>query len=109
MSLPQSLQSLIERLRSAADVATVYGSPVTAHGKTLIPGARVANGFGGGVGGQESTGGLGGCVAAGPVGIVELGPEGARFIVFRDRRTLVVAALGSFLLGVLIGRRLSAR
>jgi uncharacterized spore protein YtfJ len=103
MNLPQPLHQLIEHLRSSAGVATVYGAPVTAHGKTLIPVARVAYGFGGGFGGEES-GGLGGGVAARPVGVVELGPEGARFIVFRDRRTLAVAALGGFILGVLIGR-----
>jgi uncharacterized spore protein YtfJ len=106
MNVPQPLHQLIEHLRSTAGVATVYGAPVTAHGKTLIPVARVAYGFGGGFGGEESGGGLGGGVAARPVGVVELGPEGAHFVVFRDRRTLAVAALGGFILGVLIGRRL---
>jgi uncharacterized spore protein YtfJ len=106
MNLPQSLQSLIEHLRSTAGVATVYGAPVTAHGKTLIPVARVAYGFGGGFGGEESGGGLGGGVTAYPVGVVDLGPEGAHFIVFRNRRTLAAAAMGGFILGVLIGRRL---
>lgn len=80
----------------------MYGAPVTAHGKTLIPVAQVAYGFGGGFG-EDAGGGLGGGVAARPVGVVELGPEGARFIVFRDRRTLAVAALAGLVLGVLIG------
>jgi uncharacterized spore protein YtfJ len=117
--LPASFQSLIEHLRSSAGVATVYGAPVEAHGRTLIPVARVAYGFGGGhgsapgesPGGGESAsgGGLGGGVSARPVGVVEIGPEGTRLIVFEDRKKLLASMAAAFFLGVLLGRRLSRR
>ena len=126
MNLPPSWQSLIDFLKSTAGVSTVYGAPVTAHGRTLIPVARVAYGFGGGHGPfhlaagsrassggataeETAAGGLGGGVAAQPVDVIELGPDGARFIVFQEGKKLAVAAVGGFVLGVLIGRCLSRR
>ena len=126
MTLPPSWQSLIDFLKSTADVSTVYGAPVTAHGRTLIPVARVAYGFGGGHGPfrlaarssassggataeESAAGGLGGGIAARPVGVVELGPDGARFIVFQEGKKLAAAAVAGFVLGVLIARCLSRR
>ena len=119
MTVPQSWRSLIDLVRSSAAVSTVYGAPIEAHGRTLIPVARVAYGFGAGHGPlrifgtaasggspdeESSGGGLGGGASARPVGVVELGPDGARFVVFRDRRALAAATVGGFLLGVLVGR-----
>ena len=51
MNIPELFQSVAERVQSAANVRTVYGDPVTAGGKTIIPVARVRYGFGAG-GGQ---------------------------------------------------------
>ncbi len=49
------LQSLHENLSSRAQVKSVFGEPIVAADKTVIPVARVAYGFGAGAG----TGGVG--------------------------------------------------
>ena len=56
---PQNIfKTISERLQTAATVKTVYGDPVVAEGKTIIPVARVRFGFGAGFG-QGDTGGEG--------------------------------------------------
>ena len=50
MAVQQLLQSIADKVRSSASVKSVYGEPVEAEGKTIIPVARVAYGFGGGGG-----------------------------------------------------------
>ena len=114
MSIQQLFSSFAERLQSSASVKTVYGDPMVVEGKTIIPVARVAYGFGGGSGtrksdaesegGQEGGGGGGG-VSASPVGVVEITPEGTRFIPFEDRKKLAAVLLIGLLLGVRLGRR----
>ena len=68
-----------------SDVKAVFGEPVTADGRTIIPVAKIMYGFGGGGGmnrmgareenaaarGQEGGGGGGG-VRAVPVGVIEV-------------------------------------
>jgi uncharacterized spore protein YtfJ len=44
------LKSTIEPLQNSAVVKSVFGQPVSAQGKTIIPVARIAYGFGGGSG-----------------------------------------------------------
>ena len=121
MSIKEFIQSLSERLQSSANVKTVYGDPIVAEGKTIIPVARVAYGFGGGSGsrkmegegGEENEGGEsagsggGGGVAASPVGVVEITPQETRFIPFEERRKLVLALMIGLFLGLFIGRRRS--
>ena len=55
MAIQDMLKGIAERVRETANVSTVYGDPVTAEGKTIIPVARVRYGFGGG-GGSGSQG-----------------------------------------------------
>lgn len=111
MSLQQHFQSIMERLQGSASVKTVYGEPIVAEGKTVIPVARVAYCFGVGSGpakkdeGQtegEKAGGMGGGVYAKPVGVVEITKEDTRFIPIDERRKLAGALLLGFLLGILI-------
>ena len=44
------LESMFEPLTRSASVKSVYGEAISANGKTIIPVARVAYGFGGGRG-----------------------------------------------------------
>jgi uncharacterized spore protein YtfJ len=118
MELQPFFQSLKENLINKATVSSVYGDPVTAGNKTVIPVARIAYGFGGGMGtskalrgetsgaqlGGEGGGGGGGVVAV-PVGVVEVTPEATRFIRFNGTRRLIGAALTGLMLGMLLGRR----
>jgi uncharacterized spore protein YtfJ len=106
------LESLAERLRSTATVESVYGQPIHAEGRTIVPVARVAYGFGGGAGeknGQvegkpESGMGGGGGVRAVPAGVVELTRAGTRFVYPGVARKLLAAGFVGLSLGVALGR-----
>lgn len=105
-----------------SDVKAVFGEPVTADGRTIIPVAKIMYGFGGGGGmnrmgareenaaarGQEGGGGGGG-VRAVPVGVIEVSGQGTQFIPISDRRKLVAAAAGGVFLGMILGWRRSRR
>ena len=114
------LAPLVERLADAGSVESVYGDPVEHEDRTVIPVARVAWGFGGGggtsEGGDESAEGgsskgagegygMGGGVSASPVGALEIGEEGTRFVRYGDRKRLLGLAVLAFFVGVLVGRR----
>ena len=114
MGLQDIIVSISERLEDSASVKRVYGEPIVAEGKTVIPVAKVRYGFGGGFGegntgeseGQQGGGGGGG-VEVTPVGILEITPEGTRYISFEDRGRIVKAgfALGLIAL-IILGRML---
>jgi uncharacterized spore protein YtfJ len=126
---PAETTSLIERivrqvgLSSSAE--TVYGSPVEAHGYTVVPVARVYFMYGGGSGPElagrlvdrlpegrvapalSSGGGGGGFGVARPAGHIEISPSGTRFVpATRDwRRPLAIgAAVALGLLARQLGR-----
>lgn len=119
MNVKETLEAIAERLQTTG-VRTVYGEPITAQGRTVIPIARVAYGFGCG-GGFSNTkassspersgegGGGGGGVRAVPAGVVEITTEQTRFIVFGDWRPRAIIAIVGFGLGVALTRRLGAR
>src|ERR1700756_2760848 len=97
MSSLTLLQSLHENLAGRAQVKSVFGDPVVAGDKTIIPVAKIAYGFGagagtGGVGDTRAKGeggGGGGGVRARPVGVFEVGPLGTRFVATHDRKKQV--------------------
>lgn len=108
-----TLKSIIEPLEKSASVRSVYGEPVSAQGKTIIPVARVAYGFGGGGGSGvrddkpgEGEGGGGGVLAM-PVGVIEITEEGTRYIPIQDNRKLVAAAILGLCVGIFWARRAS--
>jgi uncharacterized spore protein YtfJ len=114
MNLKETLEALAERVQTTG-VRTIYGEPISAEGRTIIPVARVAYGFGGG-GGQsgrqtaqsrngngEGEGGGGGVLAL-PVGVVEITSEQTRFLRFDDWRPLAAAALIGFGLGAVASK-----
>lgn len=60
VSLPDIIRNITEKLETMISVKTDDVEPVSAEGKTIIPVAKVRNGFGaggGGVGGVEVTAG----------------------------------------------------
>jgi len=61
MSTLAVLQSLKESVLSQASVKAIYGEPISAHGKTVVPVAKIMYGYGAGAG----TGGVGDASARG--------------------------------------------
>jgi uncharacterized spore protein YtfJ len=102
MNVKETLEALAERLQTTG-VSTIFGEPISAEGRTIIPVARVAYGFGSGGGTAamrpehasdrkgEGAGGGGGARAV-PAGVVEITREQTRFLRFDDRRRLAAAA-----------------
>lgn len=111
--IQEVLHSIEEPLNNAS-VKRIYGEPIQAQGKTIIPVAKVAYGFGGGAGKPhhkngdnsdvEGGGGGGGAVAA-PYGVLEVTPDGTKLIRFSDARKTI----GAIALGLLFGVILSSR
>jgi uncharacterized spore protein YtfJ len=113
MNATDVLQRLGETLGSTATVKSVFGEPIQANGKTVVPVAKVAYGFGGGFGAgkhgkksdQQGKGGGGG-VRAFPAGVLEITEESTRFIPFTDLRLLALAfAAGAAFGAVILARR----
>ncbi len=115
MSMRDVIKSITDRIHDTASVKNVYGDPIVAQGKTVIPVAQVKYGFGGGGGqgseppnpengGQASGGrmgvGGGGGASVKPIGVVEITADGTRYIPFgQGRRMVAVLAVG-----LLVGR-----
>jgi uncharacterized spore protein YtfJ len=108
------LEKLGEALGSKASVKSVFGEPIQADGKTVVPIARVAYGFGGGFGAgprkngdyKGEGGGGGGGVVAYPAGVLEITSEQTRFIPFVNLRWMAAAFGIGALAATLLVRRL---
>ena len=98
------MQTMSDSFAGSASVKNVYGEPVTVGARTVIPMAQVQYGFGGGGGKKNESdgGGGGGGMIAKPTGVLEITPEGTRFIAFEDTRRLIAALATGFALGALI-------
>ena len=115
MNATDVLQKIGETLGSTATVKSVFGEPIQANGKTVVPVAKVAYGFGGGFGAgkhgkkadqEGEAGGGGGGVRAFPAGVLEITESGTRFIPFTDPRWLAAAfTAGALLGGLILARR----
>ncbi|MBZ5606483.1 MAG: hypothetical protein LAO79_29695 [Acidobacteriia bacterium] len=106
MNTTEMLEKIGESLGSTATVKSVFGEPIHAEGKTVVPVAKVAYGFGAGGGhgpgrpeGTPEGGGGGGGVRAFPAGALEITGDKTRFVPFTDLRWLA----GAFAAGVLLG------
>ena len=107
------LQSLKESILSQANVKAIYGEPIAAHDKAVIPVAKIiyVYGAGAGTGGVGDTsargegGGGGGGVRAVPVGVIEVSDQQTRFVPITDRKRLAGAVLAGIGLGMLLGWR----
>ncbi len=113
MSSVALLQSLKESILSQANVKAIYGEPIAAQGKTVIPVAKIMYGYGAGAGtggvGDTSArgegGGGGGGVRAVAVGVIEVSDQQTRFVPITDRKRLAGAVLAGIGLGMLLGWR----
>ena len=107
------LQSLKDSIVGQAGVKTIFGEPISAQGKTVIPVAKLIYGYGGGAGtggvGNSSAQGEGGGGGAGvraiPVGVIEVSDRQTRFIPITSRKKLAGAVLAGMLLGISLGWR----
>ena len=115
VNVQELLKNISERIQSSASVKVVYGEPIVAEGKTIIPVARVRYGFGGGGGSQggeptteegqthpQTGGGGGGGVDVTPVGFIEVTPDETRYVSIEDRKRIIRAILFGTLLGFLL-------
>jgi len=118
MSIPERVQSIVEKIQTSASVKTVYGEPIKVEGKTIIPVARVAYGFcmcscGNKAEAQEKQGqeqqgcgGGGAGLSVSPAGVLEISEGETRFIPTGLGSKLVGALLVGLFLGVMIaGKR----
>jgi uncharacterized spore protein YtfJ len=113
------LQSLTERFATTANVKQVFGEPIEAQGKTIVPVARVWYHVGAGWGGRKSDsgeggqsgggGGGGGTVIASPVGVLEMTAEGVRFERFFDAKQAGILVGAGVLLGLAVRRLLTSK
>jgi uncharacterized spore protein YtfJ len=115
MDLQKYFENMQQVISSSANVKTVFGDPISAEGKTIIPVARVRYGFGGGMGTGPTRsadeqrigqgGGGGGGVMAQPVGVIEVSATGTRFIPIGSQKRLVLVAFAGVIAGWLWSRR----
>lgn len=113
MSSVAILQSLKEGILSQASVKAIYGEPISAQGKTVIPVAKIIYGYGagagtGGVGNTSARGeggGGGGGVRAIPIGVIDITEKQTQFVPITDRKRLGGAVLVGIGLGLLLGWR----
>src|SRR5262245_7409753 len=115
MNATELLQKINDTLGTTATVKSVFGEPIHANGKTVVPVAKVAYGFGGGFGaGKDSAhadrqgegGGGAGGMCAFPAGVLEITDAGTRFVPLMDmKRLAAVLAAGAVLGGLLVARR----
>ena len=132
MTIRDVIKGITDRIHDTATVKNVYGDPIVAEGKTVIPVARVRYGFGYG-GGQEGEsadtensgredgnvdtenggqagaarvgGGGGGGVSVNPIGVVEITANATRYISFGESRKMFGALVVGLLLGMWWAKR----
>ena len=99
---------LSERLAMTASARTVYGEPVHAHERTVIPVAKFGYGLGatsGGRNGENVGGGSGGGgVGAKPTGYIEITNQGTKYVDISTPRQILIGALAGLAVGYLLSR-----
>ncbi len=113
MNIQEFVERMAEHIGGSASVRTVYGEPVVAGERTVIPVAKIRFGFGAGrgkgEGGMDAGGGGGGRMVATPCGAIEITPSGTRFIGFDNRRRLGAAVAIGLLLGAALASLTTTR
>ncbi|MFJ2666419.1 spore germination protein GerW family protein [Nocardia fluminea] len=102
----QLLERMLYKLGEHARAATIFGVPITVDAVTVIPVARAAFGFGGGLGRESGVdkigegGGGGGGMDVRPWGFIEIHGGGARYRPIRDPWVDVVVPLAAIAAGL---------
>ena len=120
MSTVSVIQEFVESLHSTATVKSVFGQPIQIEGKTVVPIAKVAYGFGGGFGTKpkfgeshpdekQEGGGGGGGVKAFPAGALEITPSRTIFVPLHGALRDCGLLLAGFVAGALVGAAFSLR
>lgn len=116
MENEKTLDTLASHLEHNASVKNVYGEPVTADGKTIIPVAKIAFGLGGGFGegkpadgkhhitGEGPKAGAGGGMYATPRGVYEISQAGTKFIPADNLRQFFMGLAAGFLIRAVLSR-----
>jgi uncharacterized spore protein YtfJ len=108
-ALPAPLSEIFRHIVDRAGAKMVYGDPVTAAGRTIVPVAKIRYGFGSGSGkredGQRHGGGGGGGLVAKPVGVVEITESATRFLRFAPGWMPLAAVAIGVALGYLLAPR----
>ncbi|HBN08358.1 MAG TPA: hypothetical protein DD435_06845 [Cyanobacteria bacterium UBA8530] len=108
MDIQKFFQSLTEPLTNRMIVKSIFGDPITAGDKTIIPVAKLSFGFGGGFGNkikeEDDEGGGGGGGAVIPLGVVEVGPQATHFISIEAPHKIIGALAAGFFLGLVLAR-----
>lgn len=99
------MQEIFRSMVDHAHVKNIYGDPIVAGDKTIVPVARISYGFGGGTRGKEEGGGGGGGLKAYPAGFIEITPAATRFVAIGEKRKIAGALILGIGLGMLAGRR----
>jgi uncharacterized spore protein YtfJ len=91
--------NLSDKFAANANAKTVYGEPVNAGSRTIIPVAKVGYLLGATSGGRNGEivggGSGGGGVGARPVGYIEITDAGSRYVELSAvKKTIVIVALG---------------
>jgi uncharacterized spore protein YtfJ len=99
---------LSEKLSASANARTVFGDPVHAHDRTIIPVAKFGFGLGATSGGRngETVGGGsgGGGVGAKPAGYIEISERGTRYVEFSAMRQILAVLAAGIAAGFLFAR-----
>lgn len=107
------IEKIAHSLGQEVSIKKVYGDPIEASGKTIIPVAQVGYGFGGGSGTNktnvtadisneskvnEEGMGSGGGMYVRPKGIYEISLQGVKYIPVSNTRQLIWAGVAGFLI-----------
>jgi uncharacterized spore protein YtfJ len=111
------LTALSDRFSTTGRVQTVFGEPIQAHGRTILPVASVKYGLGAGGGGENKSqsddavggSGGGGGVKVTPIGVLEITEAGTKFIRFFDPKATARLIGAGILIGFLLRRALRWR
>jgi len=116
------IKSTIDKITKSTGSQLVYGESIVIKDKIIIPVAKISYGFGGGFGKLESKkkpskettddqnnekgdgGGGGLALKAEPVGVIEIGEFGTRFISFNQTKKMLGLFIGGAVLAALLLR-----